>query len=212
MAKKQKYYVVWKGHQQGIFEDWETCQKQVKNFPEAQFKSFDTYTEAQLAYKEGYWLTIQKYKKENKPTSSINVHTYPQDDTAICVDAACNMATKQMEYKGVWLKNKKIIFQSPVYEGATNNIGEFLAIVHALAWLERENQPTTTIYSDSQTAIAWVRKKKANTKIDHTPENQTVRELIARAEKWLKEHNHNHSILKWQTEQWGEIPADYGRK
>jgi ribonuclease HI len=116
-----------------------------------------------------------------------------------------------MEYRGVYVADGTEIFHVGPFEDGTNNIGEFLGIVHALALLaqKKSNLP---IYSDSVNAIKWVERKKCNTKLKETSRNQIIFELIARAEKWLNENTYSNPILKWQTEIWGEIPADFGRK
>ncbi|MBD5387905.1 hypothetical protein HDR65_02080 [bacterium] len=117
-----------------------------------------------------------------------------------------------MEYQGVQVNNGKVIFRMGPFPDGTNNIGEFLAIVHALSYLNTQGFPNTPVYSDSVTGMAWVRKKKANTKIAATASNRPLLELVARAEKWLQTHTYKNPVLKWQTEKWGEVPADFGRK
>ncbi len=52
MAKK-KFYVVWAGHQTGVFTDWATCSKQVLGVAGAKYKSFPTREEAEVAFKNG---------------------------------------------------------------------------------------------------------------------------------------------------------------
>ena len=129
---------------------------------------------------------------------------------ALAVDAACSGNPGPMEYRGVYLGDGKEIFHfGPVH--GTNNIGEFLAIVHALAMLHKQGL-TMTIYSDSRTAISWVRKKCCNTQLERTAETEQLFQLIERAEAWLKAHRVTNPIVKWETKQWGEIPADFGRK
>ena len=93
----------------------------------------------------------------------------------------------------------------------TNNIGEFLAIVHGLALLKQKNNPMP-IYSDSRNAIAWVRQKKCKTQLERTAANEPIFQLIARAEAWLQNNSYTTRIIKWETSEWGEIPADFGRK
>jgi ribonuclease HI len=90
-------------------------------------------------------------------------------------------------------------------------MGEFLAIVHALAHCKKHNI-TLPIYSDSRTAIAWVRNRLAKTTLERTAKNARVFELIQRAEDWLCTNTYVNHILKWETELWGENPADFGRK
>ena len=116
-----------------------------------------------------------------------------------------------MEYRGVYLKTGQEVFHfGPVY--GTNNIGEFLAIVHGLALLHPHNRPFT-IYSDSRNAMLWVKNKKCKTSLPHNAKTEALFELIARAEKWLNTHDWSHiKLLKWQTKTWGEVPADFGRK
>ena len=129
---------------------------------------------------------------------------------ALCVDAACSGNPGPMEYRGVHLPSGKEIFRYGPIQG-TNNIGEFLAIVHALALME-QNGIRMPIYSDSVSGQAWVRNKKAKTTLARTPETEKALDLVARAETWLRTHTVSVPILKWNTEEWGEIPADFGRK
>lgn len=129
---------------------------------------------------------------------------------AVAVDAACSGNPGPMEYRGVYLRTGQVIFHfGPVY--GTNNIGEFLAIVHALALMKQKgvNMP---IYSDSRNAILWVRQKKCKTQLERTPRTEELYLLIERAEKWLRENPYTIPVLKWETRQWGEVPADFGRK
>jgi ribonuclease HI len=116
-----------------------------------------------------------------------------------------------MEYRGVDTKTKKVLFYKGPFKEATNNIGEFLALVHGLAFLKK-HQSNRIIYSDSKIAIGWVIRKKCRTKLVKTSKNQEVFELIQRAELWLNTNTYSTKIVKWPTKQWGEIPADFGRK
>lgn len=130
---------------------------------------------------------------------------------AIAVDAACSKNPGPMEYRGVYLGNGRQLFHYGPVQG-TNNIGEFLAIVHGLAFLKQNNQPTMPIYSDSVNAQLWVRKKRCKTTLERNAETEQLYQLIERAEKWLRENTYANPIIKWPTDQWGEIPADFGRK
>lgn len=132
------------------------------------------------------------------------------DLNAIAVDASCPGNPGPMEYRGVCLRTGQELFHFGPIPG-TNNIGEFLAVVHALALLHRQ-QSSLTIYTDSRTAQAWVRNRKAKTLLQRTPETEATHQLVARAERWLRSHAWANSIEKWDTERWGEIPADFGRK
>lgn len=117
-----------------------------------------------------------------------------------------------MEYRGVVLTTGEQLFHIGPLKKGTNNIGEYLAIVHALAMLKKQNREDITIYTDSKTALAWVRNRQPKTKLDRMPENERIFELLERATTWLKNNTFKNPILKWETEDWGEIPADFGRK
>lgn len=207
---KAKYYVVWKGLKTGIFDSWEECRKQVHGMDGALYKSFESPEEAHKAFLDPPQKHI--YKKSNEQaTQKKRISNKDIIQDSICVDAAWNTATGDMEYRGVYTWNAEEIFHRGPYRDGTNNIGEFLALVHALSLLEK-NGKKTPVYSDSKTAIVWVRNKRANTKLQPTPRNAELFDLLSRAEKWLKEHTFSNPILKWETQSWGEIPADFGRK
>lgn len=206
--KKKKFYVVWEGRQTGIFEDWDTCKKQVEKVEGAKYKSYESKQEAEAAFNKSYFEAVVL---EKKLPPKVNPNVPPPIEHSVVVDAAWNSKTKDMEYQGFHLATKKQLFKQGPYVGATNNIGEFLAIVHALALLQK-NGSTLPIYTDSRTAMSWVNRKFANTKLQPTDENKEVFELMNRATDWLKTNKYANKILKWDTKNWGENPADFGRK
>ncbi|MED9996070.1 MAG: ribonuclease H family protein [Paludibacteraceae bacterium] len=204
---KNKFYTVWKGNTPGVYNTWKECEAQVKGVEGAQYKAFATRQEAENALKQNYWQCIKaQTAKTAKPTTHAAIIT-----DSLAVDAACSGNPGDMEYRGVYVKTGQQIFIQGVYKEATNNIGEFLAIVHGLALLKKQgsNMP---IYSDSVTAQAWVKAKKCKTKLEKTPQNALVFERIEAAERWLQNNTYSNPILKWDTPNWGEIPADFGRK
>ena len=200
---KQKFYVVWKGNNPGVYQSWEKCQKEIKNVNGALFKSFDGLEEAKKAYEQGY----EEYKQS---LDYINISDGPELNS-ISVDAASSGNPGRMEYQGVDTNTKEILFKMGPFNNATNNIGEFLALVHGIAALEKKSEKKI-IYSDSITAMSWVRKKHCQTKLKRNEENEEVFVLVERAITWLKENNYTINIKKWDTKNWGEIPADFGRK
>lgn len=207
----RKFYVVWKGYKRGIFTTWEECKKQIDGFQGAQYRSYPSRELAEVAFQRGYI-----YRNEQLGDVAADVlkgggPIYP----SWSVDAACNMRTGVMEYRGVDTSTKQVIFAQGPFSDTTNNVGEFLAIVHALALLKKKGTPQALalpVYTDSTTAMAWVRKQLANTKMQPTAANAPLREMIARAENWLRTNAWDNPLLKWETNLWGEIPADYGRK
>jgi ribonuclease HI len=205
---KQKYYVVWKGRKTGIFTSWAECEKQVKGFVGAQYKAFDSNKEAEAAFLAKY----DHYK--GKPSSHGKWKTASTQPIlpSICVDAACNGSPGKLEYRGVITDTSEQIFRTGPYEQGTNNVGEFLAIVHALTWQFKHNSHVP-IYSDSENAITWVMTGICKTKLKHTPKNALLFALIHSAENWLAENElPEDKIMKWETKLWGENPADFGRK
>ena len=210
MAKKKKYYVVWEGNEPGIYDSWASCQLQIKGYPNARYKSFKTKEEALDAYGGIAHDFIGKNKKVKK--------IYSEDARkdivweSIAVDAACSGNPGVMEYRGVDTKTGMEIFRMGPFQYGTNNVGEFLALVHGLAQLKKEGKHDLPIYSDSRIAIGWVKKKVVNTKLKRIRANEPMFHLVARGLKWLKTNSYKNPILKWNTKEWGEIPADFGRK
>ncbi len=209
MAKSKKFYTVWRGRQPGVYDTWEACQAQIKDFPGAKYKSFPSLEDAQQAFEQGPSPSAPRpvAKPKSRLASAAGVAFIRQ---SISVDAACSGNPGEMEYQGVYTDTGEQIFHQKFPLG-TNNIGEFLAIVHALALCHRQ-QSNTPIYTDSQTAIGWVRRKHCKTQLPRNTKTERLYELIDRAETWLKTHTWSNPLLKWDTENWGEIPADFGRK
>lgn len=212
MAKKQKYYVVWEGNTPGIYESWQKCQLEIKGYPGAKYKAFDTKEAAVQAFHGNYSdFTNSGTSRKSKPKIITPDHPSIIQDS-VSVDAACSGNPGDLEYRGVYTGTGKEIFKMGVFKRGTNNIGEFLALVHALAMLKKEKKYATPIYSDSRTAIAWVRNKKVKTNLNRTVENESLFKLVERALYWLDTNSYRNPIIKWDTANWGEIPADFGRK
>jgi ribonuclease HI len=210
--KKKKYYTVWKGHQTGVFESWNVCKKQIKDYQGAQYKAFETLKAAQTALEGNYFDFIGKNKTSKSELSQEQLQRIGRPNyNSIAVDAASSGNPGIMEYRGVDTKTKKQLFIQGPFEQGTNNIGEFLALVHGLALL-KNNKSDRIIYTDSRTAMSWVKKKKCNTKLERNLKNKPVFDLVDRAIQWLNNNSYTTVIVKWETKAWGEIPADFGRK
>jgi len=210
--KKKKYYTVWKGHRTGVFETWNDCKAQISNFEGAQYKSFENFNAAKEALKGNYFDFVGKKADFKSALSAEQIKKVGQPNfNSISVDAASSGNPGIMEYRGVDTKTKKQLFIQGPFEEGTNNIGEFLALVHGLALLKKNNSDRI-LYTDSKTAITWVKKKRCNTKLERSEKSKNLFELIDRAEQWLKTNTYNTVIVKWETKAWGEIPADFGRK
>lgn len=212
MAKsKNKYYVVWRGRLTGIFESWEECKLQIDGFEGAQYKGYPTRELAEAAHKLNYWQAVKQRVGSKEQGFSILNSQFSIQIPSLSVDAACSGNPGVMEYRGVDTATGREIFRMGPYPDGTNNVGEFLALVHGISLMQK-NSCNFPIYSDSVSAIAWVRAKQCKTKLMRTERNIPLFDLIARAERWLQSNTYSNQILKWDTPNWGEIPADFGRK
>lgn len=216
MAQRRKFYVVWNGYATGVFDSWEECQLQVSGYPDAKYKSFDSQEAAIAAYRGDpaeHLDLLKAIAKGPKDKAIVNYDAFPEiNQDALAVDAACSKNPGPVEYQGVWIRTGERIFHAGPFEQGSNNIGEFLALVHGMALLQQQGKPYTPIYTDSKTARSWVRNRMMKTTIKQTPQNAKLFELVQRAIVWLESHEITNPILTWDTPKWGEIPADFGRK
>lgn len=212
-----KYYVVWEGGHPGIYPSWEECKAQVEGHSNAKFKGFNTKEEAVKAFRGDLRneLGILKAIASHEAQENINpLSRFPEIRLdAIAVDGACSGNPGPVEYRGVRVGTGEELFRVGPLNGGTNNIGEYLALVHALALLDRQGDRTTPVYADSRTSLAWLRRHGHASTLKRTPFNSEIFNLLERADRWVQSHlNIPNKVLKWDTERWGEIPADFGRK
>ena len=199
---KRKFYVVWVGREPGVYEDWDDCREQVTGFPGARFKAFDSQVAATLAFRgdpadeASIIMSIAGHNAAQAHSSEhLSLGEIPEiNPDAIAVDGACAGNPGRMEYRGVDVKSGIELFHVGPLEDGTNNVAEYLALVHALAYLYNKGDSVTPVYSDSRTARSWV--------MCH----------MARADIWIQTHSTSNPVLRWDTDLWGEIPADFGRK
>lgn len=219
MAKqKAKFYVVWQGRETGIYDSWAACEAQVKGVA-AKYKGFATRAEAEIAYEQRPPQSICPTRRKSQTGQTLTIEGISSNSVAshspilpaLAVDAACSGNPGLMEFRGVIADTGTQVFHRGPYVDGTNNIGEFLAIVLGLAYLKQQHLPWA-LYSDSKTAIAWIKQKKCKTNMEWNAKNQDLLIAVRAAEKWLNENTWTTPIYKWDTEHWGEIPADFGRK
>jgi len=209
-----KFYVVWNGVETGVYDSWEDVKPLVTGYPGARYKGFPTRAAAVEAYRGdpaehlGLLRSIAGHSAR-----TVNYEAFPEIRLdAIAVDAACSRNPGPVEYQGVAVGTGERIFHVGPLEGGTNNIGEFLALVHVLALLDKNGRYDIPVYTDSRTGLSWVRNRSPRTTVVPTAQNAAVMELLRRATAWLQSHQIKNPIFKWDTERWGEIPADFGRK
>lgn len=207
---KQKYYVVWRGREKGVFDSWADCQAQISGVSGAEFKSFARREDAEKAFAESY----AQYRGQDTATPRKTLEELEDlgvNVDSIAVDAACSGNPGDLEYRGVETSTGEELFRQGPFPDGTVNVGEFLAIVHGLALLAQSGR-TCPLYSDSQVALGWIAKGSANSNMTRTAANRKLFQLIDRAETWLADHTYPNPVLKWETDRWGENPADFGRK
>jgi len=212
MAKKKKFYVVWEGVNPGIYKSWNECKLQITGYPSAKYKSYTSLADAELAYANGPEDSIFKTKSTKIPKGNYLEFLDEIELPSISVDAASSGNPGIVEYQGVDTETKDVIFKMGPFSKGTNNIGEFLALIHALAHLKNLKDFKMPVYSDSRTAMSWLRNKKVKTTFFEKYKNPELRKLLDRAVLWMKSNEIKNPVLKWNTKKWGEIPADFGRK
>ena len=230
MSTKRKFYVVWVGREPGIYDTWADAQEQINGFPGAKYKSYDDIDEATAAYRGDprEQLGLMRALLERKPDFSAKPPVIPAEGgvrdytaipgirlDAIAVDGACSGNPGKMEYRAVRVIDGAEVFHigDKTLLTGTNNIAEYLAMIHLAALLAMAGDFTTPIYTDSRNTLAWLRKGHSKTTLAPSPNTAKTLELLARADAWLAANGPiRNPILKWPTDQWGEIPADFGRK
>ncbi len=202
-----KYYIVWEGHHPGVYDTWEDCKQEILHFSRPKYKSFKDISREEA---EELFNNPQRIRSPRDPL--ITERSTSIITPALAVDASTIGNPGQMEYRGVWVDSGDIVFSSKIYPLGTNNIGEFLAIVHAMGWMLKKDY-IVPVYSDSLTAITWVKKHRYNTQLPHNKETEELFSVLERARLFLENTDLSvFRLIKWDTEMWGEIPADYGRK
>lgn len=205
---------MWKGFSPGIYDSWEECKLQVTGFPGAEYKSFDSQEAATKAYRGDYKEQIQLLRSiAMNRRETVNYEAIPDIiKDSIAVDGACSGNPGPMEYRGVDVMTGAEIFHVGPLADGTNNVAEYLALIHVLAFLKKTNNTETVVYSDSRTALSWLRNRGHKSKLARTKNNDKIFDMLARADKWIQSNVSYNRVIKWDTEKWGEIPADFDRK
>lgn len=210
----RKFYVVWKGYSPGIYDSWEECKLQVSGFPGAEYKAYDSQEAATKAFRGDYAEETKLLKAiANHNNETVNYEAIPEIiKDSIAVDGACSKNPGPMEYRGVDVMTGAQIFHLGPLADGTNNVAEYLALIHALAFLKKTGNDHTAVYSDSRTAMSWLRNRGHKSTLARTPNNTRIFELLERADRWIQSNVSYNRVIKWDTEHWGEIPADFNRK
>ena len=124
----------------------------------------------------------------------------------ICCDAAHSTKNGITEYRAHVLETgEQILYKN--LGNQTVNIGEFLAIIDCIKYIIENDYQYPVIYSDSLTAITWVKNKKTGSKRKN-PDLQKAEVFL----KVMAEDINKIEILHWDNKCWGEIISDFGNK
>ena len=213
MNYSKRFYVVFAGRQPGVYDDFNVAMEAAEAF-----RRFDRKSDSRSIGALLINATEQKRKeqgargREDRIETKTDYFAFPEIDlNGWAVDASCMGNPGVMEYRGVELMSGKEIFRVGPFKKGTNNIGEFLAIVHALALMQQKGE-RHTVYSDSVSGMAWVRNRKVKTQLARNKDTEPVFRMMERALSWLNTHQYDVQIRKWDTDRWGEVPADFDRK
>lgn len=219
MAPTRKFYVVWNGRSPGIYDSWEEAKAQVDGFAGARYKAFAEQDAATRAFRgspdeqKSMLRSIAAHTQRTAGLATFNIDAHPDVIAdAIAVDGACSRNPGPIEYRAVDVVTGAEVFHAGPFQGGTNNIAEYLGLVHALAFLDKTGNSHTVVYSDSRTALSWLRRGGHRSNVAPSGSNAKIMELLARADAWVQAHPIHARVLKWDTDRWGEIPADFNRK
>ena len=153
--------------------------------------------------------TVSAQEQTKDTTEIVENDTITADSAMAVIDADLQGMEAELEGEGGGLHKQ---LKRKFIEGSAGFMSLVaLALVLGLAYIKKYNLPWV-IYTDSVTALAWVRQKRCKTKIEWSAKNQDLFFMVRKAEMWLHDNTWTTPIYKWDTKAWGEIPADFGRK
>src|SRR5699024_3430530 len=173
-----KFYAVKKGKKPGIYKTWPDCQKQVKGFSGAVYKSFTSLEEAEAFIgdasssvsktKQGEeirWLS----KSDSKGQTDI-------DTMSVYVDGSFDKKSGYFGYGGVVLyqgtkKSYKGGRNTECLDKMRNVAGEIIAAMHAVKIAKKAGVKKVVIYHDYMGIAEWA-LKSWHAKNDYTKEYQ----------------------------------------
>lgn len=182
----QKYYVVWKGRETGVFHDWSTCKKHIDHFPGARYKLFKTKAEADAAFKGSAGGSTGPTSSQAGVKKKPGVKTYTAVEikgleiaTKIYTDGGCEPNPGQAGSGIAVYRDEQIseLWYGLYNPNGTNNTAELNALFQAMIMAKDElkKDRSVAIFCDSkysiqcvtQWAAAWEKKgwKKAGGEI-----------------------------------------------
>lgn len=118
------------------------------------------------------------------------------------------------------LNLKKVLTVSDNFY-CSNDLTEFLGLVNSIYYCFHNNHEH--LFSNSETAISWIRKKKYRSNLIRTKETEITWDKINKALKWLKTLEYTDKsgsfrdpstkkivyVHKWLESEWGKSPLFY---
>ncbi|CAB4489918.1 unnamed protein product [Rhizophagus irregularis] len=205
---KSGFYAVHIGFKPGVYHSWEECEKQIKKYPNAKYKKFNTLQEAEAFVKEGNnkkvfgnstrETPISKYissKQQNTSSSASNVSN--EKSLKVWTDGSSINNGQHGAKAGIgvyWGKDDpRNISERLPGPRQTNNRAEIMAVIRALETCPDNNIPLE-IRTDSQYVInaykSWIPKWEKNNKWKAS-NNKDVenKELFQRLMKLVRARN-----------------------
>ncbi len=142
----------------------------------------------------------------NLSVISAEMDSMRRPEAGIATDAAHSSKNGVTEYQAIDLATGEQLFHREL-GNQTVNIGEFLAVVEAAKYIIENDFQPRVIYTDSTTAVTWFNNKRTASK--------KANKEMQKAEIFLKvlaSDIERIEVRHWDNREWGETPADFGRK
>lgn len=167
MAKK--FYAVKAGRTPGVYETWSDCEKQVKGFGGAIYKSFPTKVEAQAFICDegmsiGDYFASSKTSKLIGVKKSIDLDFSEPNHLIAYIDGSYDKHNRSVGSGGImFLNGNKETFsfgtQEAKYTEFWNVSGELLAAMYVMQQALTHGIPKCTLYYDYMGIEMWAMKK-----------------------------------------------------
>lgn len=211
MSKRAvKRYVVWKWRSPWVYTTWSACEKQIRWYPWARYKSFGSKQEAQEAYE--MWLD---YNADRTGPIHERIKLWEIKSESICVDAACKWNPWALERRGVLTSSWKQLFRSNIYYQWTVNVWEYIVLLQGIKRCLDSFHHDRTVYTDSRTALSRVRSWSHRSQLNRTHTNSPLKHVLDQRELRAQQYRADIDTIDLQkrnTRERGEIVADFWRK
>jgi ribonuclease HI len=156
LMAKRKVYAYMVGEKKGITETWPECEAKVSGRPEARFKGFESYAEAEKWLEAGANYSIKHLTAEKGIYFDAGTGPGNGVEASVTDERGKGLLGKILPAASLNRQGRQFAPQ-----GATNNYGELLACKYALQIAEKEG--VKNIFGDSKLVIdywsKWMVKK-----------------------------------------------------